>query len=292
MIRSMTGFGAAEGEIAGHRLTAQLQSVNHRFAEVSIRLPRPLLPFENQLRLLLGQNVGRGKVVFSASLDGVDESGRKVRFDLERARQYMDEIRHLKAALRLNGEPDIATILALPDVVVADQSAFPEEEAWTVLEKTARAAAADLLTMRDREGQALAEEFKKRLERIDSLVARAEERGPLRPEEARDRMMTRLKPLLGDVEVDPVRLAQEVAFLAERLDTTEECVRLRAHVAQFRELMAGADPAGRKLNFLLQEMNREVNTMGSKANDAELARLVIDLKDELEKVREQVQNVE
>jgi uncharacterized protein (TIGR00255 family) len=146
--------------------------------------------------------------------------------------------------------------------------------------------------MRDREGQALAAEFTKRLDAVEALVREAEQRAPLRPAEARDRLMARIKPLLGEIEVDPVRLAQEVAFLAERLDCTEECVRLHAHLAQFRELMAGPEPAGRKLNFLLQEMNREVNTLGSKANDTGLAKLTIGLKDELEKLREQVQNVE
>jgi uncharacterized protein (TIGR00255 family) len=292
MIRSMTGYGAAEAELGGQRLSAQVQSVNHRFAEISVRLPRSLSPFENQLRNLLAQSLGRGKITFNAAWDGREEAGRRVRFDHDRARQYLDEIRRLKAALRIDSEVDLATVLGLPDVIVNETAGLPEEEAWTFLEKLAKAAVADLLSMRAREGQALSEEFSRRLDRIETLAKQAEARGPLRPAEARDRMMARLKPLLGDVEVDATRLAQEVAFLAERLDCTEECVRLAAHIAQFRELMADPEPAGRKLNFLLQEMNREVNTLGSKANDTELAKLTIDLKDELEKLREQVQNVE
>ena len=292
MIRSMTGYGVAEAELGGQRLAAQVQSVNHRFAEITIRLPRSLSQFENQLRALLAQSLGRGKITFNASFDGREEPGRRVRIDIERARQYMDEVRKLKLALRLNDDLDIATVLSLPDIIVAETSSLPEEEAWTRLETVARAAVADLTSMRDREGQALAAEFTKRLDAVEALVREAEQRAPLRPAEARDRLMARIKPLLGEIEVDPVRLAQEVAFLAERLDCTEECVRLHAHLAQFRELMAGPEPAGRKLNFLLQEMNREVNTLGSKANDTELARLTIGLKDELEKLREQVQNVE
>jgi uncharacterized protein (TIGR00255 family) len=292
MIRSMTGYGAAEGELGGQRLAAQIQSVNHRFAEISVRLPRSLSQFENQLRSVLAQSLGRGKITFGAAFDGREEPGRRVRFDIERARQYMDEVRKLKLALRLNDELTVATVLGLPDVIVAESAGVSDDEAWPALEKLARAAIADLTSMREREGQALAEEFGKRLDAIEALVKQAEARAPLRPTEARDRLMTRLKPLLGEIEVDPVRLAQEVAFLAERLDCTEECVRLHAHLAQFRELMAGPEAAGRKLNFLLQEMNREVNTLGSKANDTELARLTIGLKDELEKLREQVQNVE
>jgi uncharacterized protein (TIGR00255 family) len=146
--------------------------------------------------------------------------------------------------------------------------------------------------MKTREGEALKKEFEVRLAAIEGLLARAEARAPMRPKEAQERLLSRLKPLLGDVPVDPVRVAQEVAFLAERLDCTEECVRMRAHLDQFRRLFTDAEAAGRKLNFLLQEMNREVNTLGSKGNDATIAEVVIELKDEIEKLREQVQNVE
>jgi uncharacterized protein (TIGR00255 family) len=204
----------------------------------------------------------------------------------------MDDLRRLKSALKLNGEIDLTTVLALPDVVVAGAEPSADEEAWVTLEAAARRAVGDLVSMRETEGRALGEEFNHRLTKIEELVKRAEERGALRPAEAKEKLLGRLKPLLDGIDVDPQRLAQEVALLAERLDCTEECVRLKAHLSQFRSLLADGDPAGRKLNFLLQEMNREANTMGSKANDAELGALVIDLKDELEKLREQVQNVE
>jgi uncharacterized protein (TIGR00255 family) len=160
------------------------------------------------------------------------------------------------------------------------------------IEAAARRAAAALVTMRETEGKALARDFANRLQKIEELVGKAEARGSTRPAEVKEKLLARLKPLLDGIEVDPQRLAQEVAFLAERLDITEECVRLRAHLSQFRALLGDPEPAGRKLNFLLQEMNRESNTMGAKSNDADLGALVIDLKDELEKIREQVQNVE
>src|SRR5439155_11232984 len=156
----------------------------------------------------------------------------------------------------LNGELDLQTVLALPDVVVAGGEPATDDGAWTTLEAAARRAVIELVRMRDAEGKALAEEFERRVSRIETLLGKAEERGASRPGEAKEKLMARLKPLLDGVEVDPQRLAQEVAFLAERLDCTEECVRLRAHLSQFRSLLADPDSAGRKLNFLLQEMNR------------------------------------
>jgi uncharacterized protein (TIGR00255 family) len=288
----MTGYGAAEADLGGQKLRVELHSVNHRFAEIAVRLPRALSHFEPPLRNLLMQSLGRGKITFIASWEGRDESARPVRIDVDRAKRYMDDLRRLKSALKLNGEIDMQTVLALPDVVVTSAEPTADDQAWVTLESAGRNAISELIVMRDNEGKMLAEEFDRRVTRIEQLVTKAEERGALRPGEAKEKLMARLKPLLDGVEVDPQRLAQEVAFLAERLDCTEECVRLRAHLSQFRNLLTSPESAGRKLNFLLQEMNREANTMGSKANDADLGALVIDLKDELEKVREQVQNVE
>jgi len=293
MIRSMTGYGTAETELGGQMLRLEIHSVNHRFSEIAVRLPRSLSHFEPPLRHLLTQSLGRGKITFSANWEGKgEETSRPVRIDTERARRYMDDLRRLKSALKLNGEIDLTTVLALPDVVVAGAEPTADEEAWVTIEAAARRAASDLVSMRETEGKALTKDFQQRLDRIEAMVKKAEERGASRPAEAKEKLLARLKPLLDGIDVDPQRLAQEVAFLAERLDVTEECVRLRAHLSQFRALLADPDPAGRKLNFLLQEMNREANTMGSKANDADLGALVIDLKDELEKIREQVQNVE
>lgn len=292
MIRSMTGFGAAEADLGGQKLRVELHSVNHRFAEIAVRLPRTLSHFEPPLRNLLMQSLGRGKITFIASWEGREESVRPVRIDVERAKRYMDDLRRLKSALKLNDDVDMAMVLALPDVVVTGSEPTADDQAWVTLESAARNAIAELVKMRDNEGKVLAEEFDRRVKRIEELVGKSEERGVARPAEAKEKLLARLKPLLDGVDVDPQRLAQEVAFLAERLDCTEECVRLRAHIGQFRALLTSPDPAGRKLNFLLQEMNREANTMGAKANDADLGALVIELKDELEKVREQVQNVE
>jgi uncharacterized protein (TIGR00255 family) len=292
MIRSMTGYGAAELGTEAGRLAAEIRGVNHRYSEISLRLPRSLGGLESHVRTLLTERIARGKVTVSVSWEGFEEGGGQLRVNHDVARQYVAALVELKDKYRLEGEPDVSTVASLSDIFEWERADVDLEKLWGPVQKVLDAALADMALMKRREGESLEREFELRLTRVGELVARAEERAPLRPIEARDRMMARLKPLLGEIEVDPIRLAQEVAFLAERLDCTEECVRLRAHIDQFRRMFKDPEPAGRKLNFLLQEMNREVNTLGSKGNDPTISEVVIELKDEVEKLREQVQNVE
>ena len=182
--------------------------------------------------------------------------------------------------------------LGLPDLFTWEHSSMSDEESWEVLEVVVNQACDSMTLMKDREGKALARDFELRLGVIRRELDTVVERAPLRPLEAKERMLGRIKPLLDDVEMDPVRIAQEVAMLADRLDCTEECVRLSAHLEQFQHLIDNDEMSGRKLNFLLQEMNREANTIGSKANDVTIGRAVIVMKEEIERIREQVQNAE
>ncbi len=293
MIRSMTGFGSAETEFLGQRFSVQVQSVNHRYCEISIRLPRSLTAFEIPLRTLLQRHFTRGKISYQASWEGREDPSRRLALDRDRLRGYLAEIQAASRDLGLSGQPDLATVLSLPDIWVQDASSLDDDASWKTIEETTERAVRDLFAMREREGVELGREFETRLARLETLLASAETKNTGRPEAIRDRLTLRIRALLEGVgEVDPSRIAQEAALLAERADFTEECVRLRAHLVQFRTLMRDPEPAGRKLNFLLQEMNREVNTTGSKANDAELAAVVVEMKDELEKLREQIQNVE
>ncbi len=292
MIRSMTGYGAAELGTEAGRLAAEIRGVNHRYCEISLRLPRALAGLEAAIRTLLTERIARGKVTVAVSWEGYEEGGGQLRVNHDVARQYVAALVELKDKYRLEGDPDVTTVAGLSDIFEWQRVEVDEERIWAPVKQVMEAALEDMAQMKRREGEALEHEFRVRLARVEGLLARAEERAPLRPAEARDRLMARLKPLLGDIEVDPVRLAQEIAFLAERLDCTEECVRLKAHIDQFRRMFADPEPAGRKLNFLLQEMNREVNTLGSKGNDPAISEVVIELKDEVEKLREQVQNVE
>lgn len=292
MIRSMTGYGAAELGTEQGRLSAEVRSVNHRYCEISLRLPRSVSGLEGPVRQLLTDRLARGKINLAVSWEGYEEAGGRLKVNHDVARQYVEAMTELKAKYNLGGEIDVRAVATLGDVFQWERAAVDEDKLWAQVKQVIDGAIENMAQMKQREGDALLREFETRLHRVEELLGRAEERAPLRPKEAQERMLTRLKPLLDTIPVDPVRLAQEIAFLAERLDCTEECVRMRAHLSQFRRLFVDPELAGRKLNFLLQEMNREVNTLGSKGNDAIIAEVVIELKDEVEKLREQVANVE
>ncbi|MEY4374168.1 MAG: hypothetical protein RL760_334 [Candidatus Eisenbacteria bacterium] len=292
MIRSMTGYGSAEVERSGQRVSAEIRSVNHRFCEVSIRGPKVALLFEEQIRRLVQDRYSRGKFNLTISWSGAGERGEVLKLNDDVARRYVDLMSDLKARYGLAGDVDLATVAGLPDLFTWEHSSMSDEESWEVLEIVVNQACDSMTLMKDREGKALARDFEHRLGIIRRELDTVVERAPLRPLEAKERMLGRIKPLLDDVEMDPVRIAQEVAMLADRLDCTEECVRLSAHLEQFQHLIDNAEMAGRKLNFLLQEMNREANTIGSKANDVTIGRAVIVMKEEIERIREQVQNAE
>ena len=292
MIRSMTGYGSAELERDGQRLSAEIRSVNHRFCEVSIRAPKLVGLFEDQIRQLIADRFSRGKFNLAVSWSGVGDTGEVLKVNEVVADRYVKLLEQLKGRYGLDSGLDIRTLAALPDVFTWEHSDLTDEQTWSLLKAVIEKACDNMNTMKAREGHALAKDLEQRLKLIREQLDRVAERAPLRPQEARERLVTRLRPLLADVEMDPVRIAQEVALMADRLDCTEECVRLAAHLDQFKHLIDGGELAGRKLNFLLQEMNREANTIGSKANDVEIARAVIVIKEELERLREQVQNVE
>jgi len=292
MIRSMTGYGSAELERSGQRLTAEVRSVNHRFCEVSLRGPKVALAFEDQIRQLIQERFSRGKFNLTITWVGAGEQGEVLKLNEPVAQRYVDLMSRLKERFALAGEIDIRTVASLPDLFTWEHTAMSDEESWSLVKDVVERSCDSMNLMKDREGAALARDFDKRLTVIREELDKVSVRAPLRPQEAKERMVARIKPLLDDIEMDPIRIAQEVALLADRLDCTEECVRLAAHLDQFRHLIENNEFAGRKLNFLLQEMNREANTIGSKANDVEIAHAVVVIKDEIERLREQVQNVE
>jgi uncharacterized protein (TIGR00255 family) len=292
MIRSMTGYGSAELERDGQRLAAEVRSVNHRFCEVSIRAPKLVSLFEDRIRQRIQDRFSRGKINLSITWSGAGESGEVLKVNEVVADRYAQLLELLRERYHLDGRLDVRTLASLPDVFSWEHSALSDDETWGLLENLIDRACASLDQMKQREGQALAADLEHRLGILRLHLDTIARRAPLRPQEAKDRLLSRLQPLLGEVELDPSRVAQEVALLVDRLDCTEECVRLAAHIDQFRSLIEGAEMAGRKLGFLLQEMNREANTIGSKANDVEMSRAVIVIKEELERLREQVQNVE
>ena len=292
MIRSMTGYGSADIERDGQRLTAEIRSVNHRFCEVSVRAPKVMGLFEDQIRQLISERFSRGKFNLTITWTGAGETGEVLKLNEAVADRYVALLDQLRVRYKIDHGLDLKTLATLPDVFQWEHTDLSDEETWALVKRLVLGACDNLNAMKAREGEALAKDLETRLRLVRKHLDIVAERAPLRPPEARERLMSRLKALLGDVEMDPIRIAQEVAMMVDRLDCSEECVRLAAHLDQFRSLSEGAELAGRKLNFLLQEMNREANTIGSKSNDVEITRSVIVIKEEIERLREQVQNVE
>jgi uncharacterized protein (TIGR00255 family) len=294
MLLSMTGYGRAETREGGRLLSVEVRSVNHRFAEISVRLPKGLASLENRVRDRIQERLSRGKITCNVAFDGEDGDIGRLRLDEAVARRYAELLRDLKKKLNLTGDLDLTTFVGLPDVLTWERTEQDEEAGWKRLSGTLDAAIEDILRMKRREGELLARDLSNRLESIVTAIRRVEARIPLVVDLARTRMHDRLAELLKDQESEyqRLRLEAEVVLFADRTDCTEECIRLRAHCQQFLELIEAKEPAGRKLTFLLQEMNREANTIGSKSLDVEIAREVIQVKEEAERLREQVANIE
>jgi uncharacterized protein (TIGR00255 family) len=291
MIRSMTGFGAAEGQVGKARVAVEVRSVNHRFFSASLKLPGALSRWEGEVREALRRGVTRGHVTLTARADRSEAvSGGTI--DEARLAGYVARLRELQRRYELDGNVDLATVLRMPDVVVVggDEEQGTVEELIAVVEQ----AVAALGTMREQEGARLATFLEERVQIIETAVERLAGRAPARIIEQRDRLRDAVRELADGVSIDEERLAQEIALLADRLDVQEELERFRSHLTAFRSALRGgsSEGVGKRLGFVLQEMLREANTTGSKANDVELTRDVLIIKEELERAREQVENLE
>jgi len=288
----MTGFGSADGTVGKVRVSVEVRTVNHRFFNPSIKLPPAFSAWEGDVREALRAAITRGHASLtvrthrdvSDSTAGVDES---------RFAAYAAHLKALRDRYGLGGEVDVATVLRMPDVVVSAGSDLDEpggfpEELLTVLSR----ALAALSSMRSAEGARIEEFLRTRIATIEVAVGRLEQRAPQRVVEHRDRLKAAVQELSEGVALDPQRVAQEIAVLADRLDVSEELDRFRAHIAAFRDALDGGNPVGKRLGFLAQELLREANTTGSKANDAAMMHDVVEIKEELEKIREQVDNLE
>lgn len=296
MLRSMTGYGRGEAVAEGLRLTAELRSVNHRFCELSARLPRALAAYEAEARKIVQEKMTRGKLslVVTWGNDGeeTEEPGGTLTLDRRTAERYLQLLSEAKSAYQLKGDLDVNAFAALSNVFVWQETARDPEFYVKLLRTVVEQATADLLRMKEQEGEHLKRDFEERLEALRSRVAVVRERAPQRVRETFEKTRERVKTLLEGFEFPEERVVQEIALLSDRLDCTEECVRLEAHCAQFRRYLNEESTPGRKLNFLLQEMNREINTIGSKSNDFAIVEQVVEVKEELERIREQVQNIE
>lgn len=297
-MHSMTGYGRGTAPFGRTAVTAEIRTVNGRFLEPKTRLPRLLAGREAEVERLLRTRLERGSATVNVTVEAA-EAGADVplRVNAEAARGYGRLLRELADAAGVAEPVTLDHVLRFTDVLTTDldgdaTSADDAEALWTSAAAALEGALDDLLAMRQQEGRALYDDLVARLADLDAATARVEARAPLRVAEARARLAERLDALVGEGRVQAERIEQEIALLADRLDVTEECVRLRAHLTFFREAMDGAEPAGRRLGFLVQEMGREVNTIGSKANDPLVQHEAVGMKETLEKIREQVANVE
>jgi len=286
----MTGFGSAEGSVLGGRLSIEIRSVNHRYFNPQLKLPFELAGTENQLRERLRRLLDRGHVTVAARWIEAPATESAVTVDLARARQVLAAAKQLKQQLKLKGEVDLAFVARHPDVLALERDGAAAE--WNEVEPIVERAAQQLVAMRAREGGALATELVGRLDALAEGALAVERRAPERLGAELARLKKAVTELAAGVPVDEQRLAVEVALLADRVDITEELVRLRTHLGACREALAGDGAVGKQLGFLAQELLREVNTIGSKANDAVIAHVVIAMKGELEKFREQLENLE
>jgi uncharacterized protein (TIGR00255 family) len=287
----MTAFGRGEAGADGYRFTVELRTLNHRFCDVRIKLPRKYSDFEEDIKKKVSSEFSRGRIEVSVLADDTLDKVQHLTVDTELAKTYKRLLLILQEELGLQGDLRLESLLNFRDLFAFQEDEESREKAWSVVETALDQAVSGCLLMRQEEGEAIARDLSGRLNQLEVLTGEVETRAPLVVDDARDRLQKRIQDLL-ETELDETRLAQEVAFFAEKSDITEEVVRLQSHIQQFRDLLEASGPRGRQLEFLLQEMHREVNTIGSKANDLEIAQKVIQMKTELERFREQLQNVE
>lgn len=291
MIRSMTGYGKAETVVSGTPCTIELRCVNGRFLEVSPKIPREYADKEHRIREFARTYVSRGSLTISMRPQNAEQPG-SVAVNREVAAAYVDSLRQLQHDLGLTGSIGIEQIVLLPGVFSPPEKDDDDEQTWLQIQSGLELALVALNAMRDREGAELARDVEQRLSIIERGLTTIEATASTRIEHERQRLRDRVTQIVGEAGIDETRLTMEIVLLSEKLDVAEECVRLRSHIKHMRQYIASSENAGRKLNFLLQEMNREVNTIGSKSNHADIAIIVVEMKEELERMREQVQNVE
>ena len=292
MALSMTGFGKGEASGGGRSFVVEIKSVNHRFCDISVKMPRAFSSLEERIRQAVANRVSRGKIDVFVSYAESGERERAVSVDIGLARAYIESAETLKSRFDVNGELNLATLIRMPDLFRIDEAVPDEDEIWELLAPATDAALVKLTAMRAREGSKLISDVSEKLEALKSLLAQAESRAPLVVDDYRTRLNARLAELLGTNIPDENRVAAEIAMYADKCCIDEEITRFKSHLAQAGACCGTGGPVGRKLDFILQEINREINTIGSKANDLYINERVVEMKSEAEKIREQIQNLE
>lgn len=293
MIKSMTGFGKGDARVEDKYFQVELKSVNHRYMDINIRLPKMFTYLEENIRSLIKSHLQRGRIEVYINYENIGGSDIKVAIDTPLAKEYLNSLLKMEKDLLIQSDITTSLIVGFPDVIKIEKKEENEEEIWQCLQDALNSALIKLVAMRKEEGSKLKIDMSKRLNKINDFLARIKDRSPVIVQEYRQKLTDRIKEILEEqFDLDDTRMAMEVALFADKSNITEEIVRLHSHIGQFTKILEEDDAVGRKLDFLLQEMNREINTIGSKANDLTTANLVINIKSELEKMREQVQNIE
>ena len=293
MIKSMTAFGRVEKTVEDHSYTVEMRSINRRYCEISVRMPKQLLPLEERIKKLVATKISRGRVDVVVKVKSGPQVVTQIELNLPLAKAYWRALKELNETLETEEQVGLQTLLDLEGLITATEPEVDLKKTWAALSSCISEALEAVDAMRIFEGKAIYNDFRKRLESVEEGLSRIKALAPSVLSEYHSRLKERITVLTeGKVELDPNRLAQEAAFLADKSDITEEIVRAESHLKQFHSMMESEGPAGRALDFLLQELNREVNTMGSKGADAKLSHMVVALKSELERIREQVQNIE
>lgn len=292
MIKSMTGFGRGEYQENGKKASIEIKTVNHRYMDIFVKYPRMLAFLEDKVREIISKNISRGKIDVFINYEDVGEDSKNVVLDEALAGAYLKALNTLGSKFDLRDDVTVSMVARFPDVLRVEKAEDDEGELLKIVSNAVQSALEALLKMRITEGAALKTSLLEKLNNVSTVVEQIEKRAPSVVKEYMDKLNGRLKELLDQQSVDESRIATEVAIFADRCSVDEEIVRLKSHIVQFTETLDLEIPIGRKLDFIVQEMNREINTIGSKANDVNITKLVVEVKSEIEKIREQVQNIE
>lgn len=292
MIKSMTGYGSAKGQTGGLEITVELKSVNNRYLDTSVRLPRSFLFAEDAVKSAVQAHISRGKVDVFVSIDTSLADDMTVKVNEPLLKGYIEAIRHISEEYSLANDLTALSVSRFPDVLSVEKKDLDAEAISAALCEVTERALCDFDAMRLREGEKLRDDVLSRLETIDALISTVERESPKTVAEYRSRLEQKMAEVLGTAGIDESRILAEAALFADHIAVDEETVRLRSHMAQLRTMINGNSPTGRKIDFLIQEFNREANTIGSKCQNSDIAHVVVDLKSEIEKIREQIQNIE
>lgn len=292
MVRSMTGYGRAEAERGGRSITVEIKSVNSRYFEYASRMPRSFAFLDDRLKKLVNAAISRGKTELALTVVNISAPEAAVRVNLELARSYRDAMREMSDALGVANDVTAAVLARFPDIFSARKAEVDEEQLWADVRAVAQQAIADFIAMRETEGAKLKADILSRLDALEETVGTLEQTSAERVQKYTEKLYARLQALLGDTGIDESRILTEAAIFADKTAVDEETVRLRSHLRQYRDILEQDEPMGRRLDFLTQELNRETNTIGSKAQELAITRMVVDMKAEIEKIREQIQNIE